>query len=250
MPSQSGSGPTWKWIAAGAGIAALLAAWSLLPLADWLRSLEGWISGMGALGGFVYGAVYVVATLLMVPGSVLTIGAAYLFGFAGGLAVVWPSATAAAALGFLGTRYVARERVEKYARRHPKFDALDAAIGKNGWKVVGLVRCNAIVPFALSNYLFGLTPVRFGPFLAASSLGILPGTLFYLSLGVAGKSLSKMGELDAWQWALIAAGVLATATTSLILTRYAKNELELGRTEIGRTPSPGGTRPPTEDPRQ
>ena len=132
---------------------------------------------MGVLGGFVYGAVYVAATLLMVPGSVLTIGAAYLFGFAGGLAVVWPSATAAAALGFLGTRYVARDRVEKYARRHPKFDALDAAIGKNGWKVVGLVRCNAIVPFALSNYLFGLTPVRFWPFLATSSLGILPGTL-------------------------------------------------------------------------
>ncbi len=219
---------TWKWLAAGAGVAALIAAWRLLPLADWLRSLEGWISGMGVLGGFVYGAVYVVATLLLVPGSVLTIGAAYLFGMAGGLAVVWLSATAAAALGFLGTRYVARDRVEKYARRHPKFDALDAAIGKNGWKVVALLRFNAIVPFAVSNYLFGLTSVRFWPFLAASSLGILPGTLFYLSLGVAGKSLSEVGDFSAWQWALLAAGVLVTAATAVILTRFAKKELESG----------------------
>ncbi len=217
---------TWKWIAAGAGAAALFAAWQFLPLAEWLHSLEGWIAGLGILGGFVYGAVYVVATLLLVPGSVLTIGAAYLFGIAGGIAVVWPSATVAAAVGFLGTRYVARERVEKYARRHPKFGALDAAIGRNGWKVVALLRFNAIVPFAVSNSLFGLTSVRFWPFLAASSLGILPGTLFYLSLGVAGKSLSRMGELSGWQWALIAAGVLATAATAVILTRFAKKELE------------------------
>jgi uncharacterized membrane protein YdjX (TVP38/TMEM64 family) len=226
---KSDESSKWKWIAAGAGVAALLAAWRFLPLADWLQSLEGWISGMGVLGGFVYGAVYVLATLLLVPGSVLTIVAAYLFGIAGGMAVVWPSATAAAALGFLGSRYVAREHVERLARRHPKFDAVDAAIGKNGWKVVGLLRFSPVVPFALSNYLFGVTSVAFWPFLAASSFGILPGTLFYLSLGAAGKSLSEKGELSAWEWALLAAGLLATAAAAVILTRYAKKELESRR---------------------
>lgn len=219
------SGSLWKGIAVAAGVAALLAAWRFLPLADWLRSLEGWISGMGVLGGVVYGAVYVAATLLLVPGSVLTLGAAYLFGVAGGMAVVWPSATAAAALGFLGSRYVARDHVEKVARRHPKFDAVDAAIGKNGWKIVGLLRFSPVVPFALSNYLLGVTSVAFWPFLAASSLGIVPGTVFYLSLGAAGRSLSEKGELSAWEWGLLAAGLLATAAAAIFLARVAKKEL-------------------------
>ena len=82
------------------------------------------------------------------------------------------------------------------------------------------------MPFAVSNYLFGVTSVRFWPFLAASSLGIVPGTLFLLVPRRAGKSLSEAAELSAWQWALLAAGVLATAATAVILTRFAKRELE------------------------
>ena len=126
---------------------------------------------------------------------------------------------------------MARDRVEKFARSHPKFDALDAAIGKNGWRVVALLRFNAIVPFAVSNYLFGLTSVRFWPFLAASSLGILPGTLFYLSLGVAGKSLREVGprEMEELSAAVGAPGrgSLATAATAVILTA-SRRRLENG----------------------
>lgn len=31
------------------------------------------------------------------------------------------------------------------------------AIGENGWKIIGLLRLNPLVPFSISNYLFGIT---------------------------------------------------------------------------------------------
>ena len=77
-----------------AAVLALIAAWHFLPLKDWLEAIEDRIDGMGVLGGVLFVLVYVVAALLFVPGSILTLGAGYLFGIAGGMAVVWTAATA------------------------------------------------------------------------------------------------------------------------------------------------------------
>ena len=225
----SSSGSRWKWIAAGVAVAALIASWHFLPLKDWLDALETRLKGMGLLGGILYVGVYVAASLLFVPGSVLTLAAGYMFGLAGGMAVVWVGATAAAAAGFLVARHLARDSVEKLASRNKKFGALDAAIGKNGWKAVGLLRLSAIVPFSLSNYFFGLTSVRFGPYVAATAVGMLPGTFFYVYLGVAGKSLGEKGERSTLEWVVLGAGLLFTAATAVILTRVAKKELKSRR---------------------
>ena len=219
----------WKWIAAGAAVLALIASWHFLPLQDWLKALEDRIDGMGFLGGVLYVAVYVVAALLFVPGSILTLGAGYLFGIAGGMAVVWTAATASGALGFLIARYLARDQVEKLARRNPKFGALDAAIGKNGWKAVGLLRLSALVPFSLSNYFFGLTSVDFLPYVAATAVGMLPGTFFYVYFGSLGKSLGEKGGRSPWEWALLGAGLIATAVMAVVVAREAKKHLKSRR---------------------
>jgi len=215
----------WTWIAAGAAAAALIAAWYFLPLKAWLEAIEGRIDGMGVLGGVLFGLAYVGAELLLVPGAILTIGAGYLFGIAGGMAVVWPSATVAAALAFLLARYVARERVERYARRHRKFAATDAAIAQGGWKVVALLRFSPVVPFALSNYLYGLTKIGFVPYISATALGMLPGTFLYVYLGGAGRSFEAGGKHSVWHWALLAAGLLATVAATVYVTRVAKKKL-------------------------
>ncbi len=219
----------WKWIAAGAAVLALIASWHFLPLQDWLKALEDRIDGMGVLGGILYTAVYVVAALLFVPGSILTLGAGYLFGVAGGMAVVWTAATASGALGFLIARYLARDQVERLARRNPKFGALDAAIGKNGWKAVGLLRLSALVPFSLSNYFFGLTSVDFIPYVAATAVGMIPGSFFYVYLGAAGKSLGETGHRTPAEWAVLGAGAVATAVTAVIVARVAKKHLKSTR---------------------
>jgi uncharacterized membrane protein YdjX (TVP38/TMEM64 family) len=66
---------------------------------------------------------------------------------------------------------------------NPKFRALDAAIGSEGFKLILLLRLSPIFPFALSNYLYGVTAVGFWPYITATFLGFLPGTLAYVYSG-------------------------------------------------------------------
>jgi uncharacterized membrane protein YdjX (TVP38/TMEM64 family) len=210
---------------------ALLVAARLLPVREWNESFQGWVRGMGAAGMLLYGAVYIVAVLLFVPGIVLTLGAGFLFGLGWGIVLVSAASTISAALAFLIARYFAREAVEKLARKDPRFEAIDRAIGKEGWKVVALLRLSPLVPFSLSNYLYGLTSVRFAPYVATSWVAMLPATVLYVYLGAAGRTIGEKTQRSPWEWALLGVGLVATAAVTVILTRVAKKELARERLE-------------------
>jgi uncharacterized membrane protein YdjX (TVP38/TMEM64 family) len=214
----------WKTVAIVAGVAAILVATRLLPLREWVVRLEGLVQGVGPAGMVLYGAVSVAAVLLFVPGIVLTLGAGFLFGLGWGVVVVSIASTIAAALAFLIARYLARGAVERLARKNPKFSAIDHAIGKEGWKIVALLRLSPLVPFSLSNYLYGLTSVRFVPYLATSWAAMLPATLVYVYLGAAGRTIGEKTR-SPWEWALLGAGLAATAAVTILLTRVARKEL-------------------------
>lgn len=215
----------WRGVAIGVGVAAILVAARLLPLWEWMVQLEGLVRGMGPAGMVLYGAVYVAAVVLFVPGIVLTLGAGFLFGLGWGIVVVSIASTIAAALAFLIARYLARGAVERLARKNPKFAAIDRAIGKEGWRVVALLRLSPLVPFSLSNYLYGLTSVRFVPYLATSWAAMLPATLLYVYLGAAGRTIGEKTPRSPWEWALLGAGLAATAAVTVMLTRVARREL-------------------------
>lgn len=219
----------WKWAAAAALAAGIIVAGRLLPVGEWLSAFQRTIAGLGLAGGALYGVVYVAAALLFVPGIVLTVGAGVAFGLVWGTVLVSIASTAAAAAAFLIARYAARARVEALARRNPKFGAIDRAIAKNGWKVVALLRLSPVVPFSISNYLYGLTSVRFAPYLAASWAAMLPATFLYVYLGAAGASLGQGRERNPWEWVLLAGGLAATAAVTVILARVARKELERGK---------------------
>ena len=237
--------PKWKWIAAAAAVVVLIAAWHFLPLQDWVKALERQVNGLGVLGGILYAAIFVVGSLLFVPGSILGLGAGYLFGFAGGMAVAWAAATVTAAIGFLIARYLARHPVERAARRNPRFAAIDAAIARSGWKMVCLLRLAAIVPFSLSNYLFGLSSVDFVTYMATSAVATLPGIFFYVYLGAAGRSLAENGPRSPWEWAVLAAGIAASVVMTVVITRIAKRHLRSGRADASGFADAGLAEPPT-----
>ena len=209
-----------------AAVLGAAAAWRLLPLQTWLGTLEEQAASRGPTGLVLYGAIYVVAVLLFVPGIVLTLGAGLLFGFARGFVLVSMASTVAAALAFGIARYLARERVQRWARSRPEFEAIDRAIGEKGWKIVALLRLSPLVPFSLSNYLYGLTSVRFGPYVLTSWLAMLPATLVYVWLGAAGRAVGTGTRRTPAEWALLAAGLAATVAVTIYLTRIARRELE------------------------
>lgn len=221
----------FPWMPVGVGIAAvgLFALWRLLPAKEWLESFSGWVAGLGVLGGVLYAIVYMAAALLFVPGIVLTIGAGVLFGLGWGMVIVSLASTTAAALAFLVARHLARKRVERLVKRDARFEAIDGAIAKRGWTIVALLRLSPLVPFSLSNYLYGLTSVAFLPYVLASWAGMLPGTLLYVYLGSAGRTLGAGGARTPWEWALLGGGLAATAGVTVLLTRIARQQLAKGK---------------------
>ena len=211
-------------VAVAAGAIALTAAAHFLPVARALEGVEHWVRAHGILGAAVYVAAYVVAVLLFVPGSVLTLGAGAIFGVLWGTVLVSLASTTAAALAFLIARHLARASVERWARGDRRFAALDQAIKDGGWRIVALLRLSPVVPFSLSNYLYGVTPVPFAPYVLASWVAMLPATIVYVSLGAAGRAAAG-GHHRPAEWALIGVGVAASLVATVMITRAARRRL-------------------------
>lgn len=114
-----------------------------------------------------------------------------LFGTASGTLLVTSAATVAAAIAFIIARYIARDKVKKFADGYPKFKAIDRALGANSLRVVATMRLSPLMPFALSNYLYGLTSVDFKSYVVGSFFGMMPGTFAYVSAGNATRQLAE-----------------------------------------------------------
>ena len=233
--AAAGGSSRARWIVLALVVVALFVATRLLPVGDWLRAFQAWVAHQGIWGGVLYGAVYVLAVLLFVPGSLLTVGAGLVFGLLWGTVLVSVASTTAAALAFLIARYAARQRVEGLAARNEKFRAIDQAVREQGWRVVALLRLSPLVPFSVSNYLYGLTPVSFGPYVLASWIAMLPATVLYVWLGAAGRAATGAdGEgRSPLEWVLLGAGLAATAVVTVVVSRAARRQLESVRAAKG-----------------
>jgi uncharacterized membrane protein YdjX (TVP38/TMEM64 family) len=208
---------------------AALVGGRLLGGAAGLAAALDWIRALGAWGVAIFVLLYVVATVLFLPGSILTLGAGLLFGVATGTLVVSVASTLGATAAFLVGRYVARAWVERRIAGNPRFRAIDQAVGREGWKIVGLARLSPVFPFNLLNYAFGLTRVSLRHFLLASWIGMLPGTVMYVYVGSLAGELAALGagarDRTLAEWALYAAGLLATIAVTAYVTRLARSAL-------------------------
>jgi uncharacterized membrane protein YdjX (TVP38/TMEM64 family) len=159
-----------------------LAALVLLSRID-LKPVLQWIKTQGAWAPLVFCALYAVCTVFLIPGSLMTLGAGAVFGFGWGLLWVTIAANLGANAAFFVGRFAARSRVERRMTGHPKFAAVDKAVGREGWKIVGLLRLSPVFPFTLLNYALGVTGVTWRDYALASLIGMAPGTCLYVYLG-------------------------------------------------------------------
>ena len=170
-----------------------------------LDSVVKSVEDMGPLGPLYFGIAYTIAEILAIPAIPLTASAGYLFGPVQGTGVVLLSASVAAAASFLIGRTLLRTYVERVLEEYPKFAKLDRAIGKEGFKLMLLLRLSPIFPFFLSNYLYGASSINFNAFFWGTLLGFAPGTAAYVYTGYVGKALTDGGE-SAYPWFVYVGG--------------------------------------------
>jgi uncharacterized membrane protein YdjX (TVP38/TMEM64 family) len=161
----------------------VIAFTNALPFVRWAVDFIQWIKGLGPAGGFIFGLVYVVATVLFFPALPLTLGAGLIYGVAVGTLIVSPASVLGASLAFLVARYFARDWVTRRLKKYKYASAMDRAIEKNGFKVVLLLRLQPVLPFNMLNYALGLTNIGLRDYVIASWIGMLPATILYVYLG-------------------------------------------------------------------
>ena len=196
---------------------------------DTIAAFLEWVQGAGPWGAVLFGLAYIPAAVLFVPASVLTLGAGFVYGVAQGTVIVSLGSTAGAVAAFITARSVGRGWVAARMARHPALDAVGRAVESDAFKVVLLTRLSPLFPFNLLNYAFGLSPVPLRTYVLASWIGMLPGTIMYIYLGSAARSVAALlsGELHRTrgQQALFAAGLAATVAVTTIVTRRARRAL-------------------------
>lgn len=147
--------------------------------------LAAWIEGAGAFAPLAFIALYAVATVLFLPGSVLTLAGGALFGPLLGTLCNLSGASLGAVLAFLIARYVAADRVAQ--KSQGRLRQLIEGVEAEGWRFVAFTRLVPLFPFNLLNYALGLTRIPFLHYLAASVVCMLPGAIAYTYLGYAGR---------------------------------------------------------------
>ncbi len=155
-------------------------------------ALQAWVEGAGAAGPLLFMAIYALATVLFLPGSVLTLAGGALFGPVWGTLWNLTGATLGAALAFLVARYLGADWVQR--RAGPRLSRLNDGVSAEGWRFIAFVRLVPIFPFNLLNYALGLTRIPFLAYVVASWIFMLPGAIAYTWLGYAGREALAGGE--------------------------------------------------------
>ncbi|WP_413198620.1 TVP38/TMEM64 family protein [Nostoc piscinale] len=213
-------------------VAALVITARFLNFSVFFTNLVTYVNSLGIWGIVAYIGIYNLATLLFIPGSVLTLKAGCLFGVFWGSVYVLIAAIIGAVLAFMIGRYFSRNWVSKQIEQHPKLKAIDVAVAKEGWKIVLLTRLCPLFPFNLLNYFFGVTQVSLKDYILGS-FGILPGTVMYVYMGTLAGNLAMTNmssqtltpEAKTYQLIMQIIGLIATVAVTIYITKIAQKAL-------------------------
>lgn len=197
--------------------------------AGYIPIFAEWVQGLGVWGPMAFIGGYVLAAVLFIPGSLLTLAGGAIFGLTQGVLIVFLAAVLGSSAAFLVSRYVARSAIERRLAGNERFAAIDRAVGAQGRKIVFLLRLSPVFPFSVLNYGLGLTNVRFVDYVTAS-VGMLPGTLLYVYYGkvigdvaaLAGGMAREKGLAD---YVILVVGLVATIVVTTVVTRIARRAL-------------------------
>lgn len=173
-------------------------------------------AGAGDAAPILFVVGYALATVLFLPGSILTIAGGALFGPVAGTFYSLTGATLGATLAFLVARYLASDRVARPSAG--RLGEFVRGVEAEGWRFVVFVRLVPLLPFNALNYALGLTRIPVSQYVAASYVAMLPGAAAYTYVGYAGRE-AFAGSDELMRHGLVALALLAAA---LFLPRLAR----------------------------
>ncbi|MFF0455904.1 TVP38/TMEM64 family protein [Nocardia africana] len=163
-------------------LAAALVAVAVLAPHPAPQQIREWADSVGPMFPLLFFLVHALVTVAPFPRTVFTLSAGLLFGPILGITLAVAATTVSAVLALLLVRALDREQVAARLN-HPAVQAVDRRLARRGWLAVGSLRLIAPVPFSVINYCAGLSSVRMMPYLLATVVGIIPGTIGVVVLG-------------------------------------------------------------------
>lgn len=211
-------------------VAALIWLAQSAPFLGAVEETEHVVEQWGALSVLVYPLLVMLATVLFLPGGILSLGGGFFFGLWWGTLLVLVGNLLGAAVAFFVGRKLGRRFVRKKILRDQRWAALDGAIARHGPRIIFFSQLNPLFPTSLFNYLYGLTKVRFWTCLKWVALGRLPGVFLYCYLGTLGqlgirimRGESEPGPTEYFLWG---GGLVLTVGVAAVLGHTASKVIE------------------------
>lgn len=195
-----------------------------------LNNTLSWIQNLDSMAAIAFILIYIIATIAIIPGSILTLGAGAIFGLIWGSVYVLIGAILGETLAFLIGRYLARDWVRQKIAKYQTFQALDRALNRDGLKIILLTRLSPIFPFSLLNYAFGITGISLKDYFIGS-IGMIPMTITYVYTGSLAGNLATISETSqlsdpTFHWIFQIFGLIATVAATWYITRIARQALK------------------------
>jgi uncharacterized membrane protein YdjX (TVP38/TMEM64 family) len=192
-----------------------------LTLAELFLAALAWVED-NPLAPLAYIVIYALRPLTLFSSVLLTLAGGFLFGPVWGVIYTVIGANLSATVAFFVGRYFgqgvlddenAGGFMQRYARR----------LREHSFETVLIMRF-VFLPYDLVNYLCGFLRISYWPFLLATALGSIPGTIAFVFLGATLTpeeitNLFLTGELPRLDWRLLLISV-AMFVVSIALSRY------------------------------
>ena len=172
-------------------------------------------------------AVVGLSLALMTPMSrtALSVLVGAVAGFAAGLAIALTAGLLAGVSGFWLSRRLGRGAVTRWAGH--RLAGVDGWIRDRDLVAVLIARLTPVAPFAVVTYAAGLSAVRFGPYLLATAIGLVPWSVLYVGMGASAASVGAWaGQLD--RLLLVAASATALVLLGWIARRARRSTTARG----------------------
>ena len=157
-----------------------------------MPALQSWMKSLGFWGPLAYCVLFIGLTSVFFPESIIAIAAGTLFGFWMGLIWVVVAGTIGSLLIFVVARHLFMNPARRYLQKHPKLLAFDKAAGREGFKLMFLLRL-APLNYTLLSYLLAVSSAKLRPY-ALSCIGMFPGNITTVYMGYAARHVSEVAS--------------------------------------------------------